>query len=94
MLPAPELDHMILSFCSEHWQKVARIVGKTFEALEQRGISIDGAADKVDERMAALVGSGRLEAKGNIKRWGYSEVRLPGGEAAAPVALTGGNEQA
>jgi hypothetical protein len=27
---------------------------------------------------AALVGSGQLEAKGDIKRWRYSEVRLPG----------------
>jgi hypothetical protein len=77
MLPAPELDQLILSFCNEHWQKVAKIIGNTYKALEQRGISINGAAEKVDERMAALVGSGRLEAQGNIKRWRYSEVRLP-----------------
>jgi hypothetical protein len=25
-----------------------------------------------------LVGNGKLEAKGDIKRWRYSEVRLPG----------------
>jgi hypothetical protein len=81
MLPAAELDQLILSFCSERLQKVAKIVGKTFEALEQHGISIDGAAEKVDARIAALVGSGRLEARGDIKRWGYSEVRLPGGSA-------------
>jgi hypothetical protein len=86
MLPAPELDQLILSFCNEHWQKVAKIIGNTFKALEQRGISINGAAEKVDERMAALVGSGRLEAQGNIKRWGYSEVRLPNGHAEAAVA--------
>jgi hypothetical protein len=83
MLPAAELDELVLSFCSEHWQKVARIIGNTFKALEQRGISIDGAAEKVDERMAALVGSYRLEARGNIKRWGYSEVRLPCGRSPA-----------
>ena len=83
MLPAVELDRIILSFCSEHWQKVARIVGKTYDVLEERGIAIAGdTADKMDERMAALVGSGRLEAQGNIKRWRYSEVRLPSGEAA------------
>jgi hypothetical protein len=37
----------------------------------------------MDARMAVLVRSGKLEAEGNIKRWGYSEVRLPGwgGEA-------------
>jgi len=77
MPPAPELDQLILSFCNAHWQKVARIIGDTFKALEHRGISVKGAAEKVDERMADLVGSGRLEAQGNIKRWRYSEVRLP-----------------
>ena len=60
---------------------MAKIVGNTFKAFEQRGISIDGAAEKVDERMAALVGTGHLEAQGNIKRWRYSEVRLPSGRA-------------
>lgn len=78
MLPATELDQIILSFCSEHWQKVARIVAKTYEVLEERGIAIVGdTADKVDERLAALVRSDRLEAEGNIRRWRYSEVRLP-----------------
>lgn len=49
------------------------------EALEQRGVQMDGSiADQIDARMAVLVGSGQLEAKGDIKRWGYSEVRLPG----------------
>jgi hypothetical protein len=76
-----ELDQVILSFCSERWQKVAKIIGNTLKALEPRDISINGAAEKVDERMAALVGSGRLEAQGNIKRWRYSEVRLPDGTA-------------
>jgi biotin-(acetyl-CoA carboxylase) ligase len=81
MIPAPELDQMISSFCSAHWQKVAKIVGNTFKALEQRGVSINGAAEKVDERIAVLVGSGRLEARGNVKRWRYGEVRLPDGTA-------------
>jgi hypothetical protein len=49
------------------------------DALDQRGVQIDGSVtDQLDARMAVLVGSGQLEAKGNIKRWLYSEVRLPG----------------
>jgi hypothetical protein len=76
MLPAAEFDQLLLSFCSERWQKVARIIGETFDALEARGLPI--SADQADARMAALVGSGQLEAKGDIERWRYSEVRLAG----------------
>jgi hypothetical protein len=40
-------------------------------------VRADAIAKLMDARMAVLVCSGKLEAKGNIKRWGYSEVRLP-----------------
>jgi hypothetical protein len=84
MIPAVDLDQLLLSFCTGRWLKVARIIGETLEALEQRGVQMDGSvADQIDARMAALVGSGRLEAQGNIKRWRYSEVRLPGGRVEA-----------
>jgi hypothetical protein len=73
-----DFDQVILSFCSGRLQKVAMISAKTYEVLENRGIEITAAtADAFDECMAALVDSGKLEAKGNIKRWRYSEVRLP-----------------
>ena len=73
-----DLDQLILSFCHGRLQKVAMISAKTYEALENRGIEITAAtADAFDECMAALVNSGKLEAKGNIKRWRFSEVRLP-----------------
>lgn len=83
MTSASDLDQLLLSFCTERWQKVARIISKTYEVLETRGRMFTGIADHVDARMAALVGTGQLEAKGNIKRWGYSEVRLPGGREEA-----------
>ena len=84
MIPADEIDQLLLSFCAERWLKVARIIGKTMDALDQRGVQIDGSvADQLDARMAVLVGSGQLEAKGNIKRWRYSEVRLPGESVGA-----------
>jgi hypothetical protein len=76
-----DLDQVILSFCNERLQKVARIAAKTYEVLENRGIEITAAtADAFDECLAALVGSGKLEAKGDIHRWRHSEVRLPGHE--------------
>jgi hypothetical protein len=83
MIPAAELDQLLLSFCTERLQKVARIIGETYEVLEARGMMFPGIADYVDARMAVLVGSGQLEAKGDIKRWRYSEVRLPGGRGEA-----------
>ena len=79
MIPAAELDRLLLSFCATRWLKVARIAADTYRALEDRGIQITvKTANAFDARMAVLVGSGQLEAKGNIKRWAYSEVRLAG----------------
>jgi hypothetical protein len=84
MIPADDIDRLLLSFSDTHWQKVAKIIGNTMKALEQRGVQMDiGVADQIDARMAALVGSGQLEAQGNIKRWGYNEVRFPGERTAA-----------
>jgi hypothetical protein len=84
MIPAPDLDRLLLSFCDTRWLKVARIAGETLEALEQHGVALDGTvADQIDTRLAALVGSGQLEAKGDIKHWRYSEVRLASGHAEA-----------
>lgn len=78
MIPAADLDQLLVSFCDTRWLKVARIAGKTLDAIEARGIKLDGTfADQIDARMAVLVEGGQVEAKGNIKRWGYSEVRLP-----------------
>jgi Protein of unknown function len=77
MIPAADLDLLLLSFCDRRWLKVARIIGKTFEALESQNVPI--SADQADARLAVLVESGQLEAKGDIKRWRYSEVRLASG---------------
>jgi Protein of unknown function len=74
MIPASEIDQLLLSFCSDRWQKVVKIIGKTFDALEQRQVRV--SADEIDIRMAALVTGGPLEAKGNIRKWTHSEVRL------------------
>ena len=80
MIPADDIDQLLPSFSETRWRKIARIVGQTMGALEARRVQIDGSiSDQFDARMAALVGSGQLEAKGNIKRWRHSEVRLPDG---------------
>jgi hypothetical protein len=79
VLSDSEIDQLLLSFCEHRWLKVARIVGKALDELEQRGILSDSAlADMIDLRVELLVSKGCLEAQGNIKNWGSSEVRLPG----------------
>ena len=78
MIPASELDRLLLSFCGKELRKVARIAGNTLRALEEQGVQLDGTvADQIDARLAVLVSSGQLEAAGNIKKWRFSEVRLP-----------------
>jgi hypothetical protein len=77
VIPASDIDRLLLSCCGAHWRKVARIIGQTYEILEDHGNAISsGIAKLMDARMAILVRSGKLEAKGNINRWGYNEVRL------------------
>jgi hypothetical protein len=84
MTPAAELDQLLLSFCGARWLKVARIAGDTLQALEERGVEMDGSvAGQIDARMAELLKTGRLEAQGDIKRWRYSEVCLPRGRVEA-----------
>jgi hypothetical protein len=78
VIPASDIDRLLLSFSDAHWRKVARIIGQTYKTLEERRNEIfHGIAKLMDARLAVLVRNGKLEAKGYIKRWGYSEVRLP-----------------
>src|SRR5262249_30999622 len=77
--PSRRTRSLRLSCCDAEWRKVARTAGNTLKALEEQGVQVDGTvADQIDARMAVLVGSGQLEAAGNIKKWRYSEVRLAG----------------
>lgn len=58
------------------WQKVAMVYAKVTDAM---GSTFpEGAAGQLlfDERIETLVESGRLEARGDIKLWRHSEVRL------------------
>ena len=68
MIPTSDLDRLLLSFCDTRWQKVARIVGKTMQVLEQQGVQIDGSiADQIDARIAVLVSERRV-GKGATRR--------------------------
>jgi hypothetical protein len=64
------LDTLIFTCASERWQKVARVIAQVADRAPA-GINFDTIA----ARIKALVGDGKLEAKGDLSRWGHSEVR-------------------
>jgi hypothetical protein len=69
------IDTAIIQATQDRWHKVARVVS---DALSAGGFpSSDDHFDLHVRRVIALVGSGALEGKGNLRRPRWSEVRLP-----------------
>ena len=87
MIPASELDRLLLSFCGKELRKVARIAGNTLKALEEQGVQLDGTvADQID----APGGIGQQQPVGGRRK--HQEVALQRsalaanqGEATAPA---------
>jgi hypothetical protein len=79
--PISFFDSLLMSFVTEDWQKVARIVGKSLACGTDDSLPINDIL--LRPRVNALVESGRLEIRGQSDRdIFFSEVRLP--EARAP----------
>jgi len=74
-------DDLIFSETRERWLKVARIIGRVSDRVPNGPHSEEIAA-----RIQTLVNEGKLEAKGDLSRWLYSEVRLAQSSAAARAA--------
>jgi hypothetical protein len=72
------LDALILSAASERWQKIAKIIA----VISDRGDD-ETKLDAIATLIRALVDDGKLQAKGDLSRWRYSEVRLPQSSSAA-----------
>ncbi len=74
---ATKIDGAILSVMEPSWRKVATIIGKA-SRVDGIGVPDNEEGHKiVASRIEALVREGQLVAQGNLKRWRYSEVRLP-----------------
>ena len=69
------LDNLILSLAETPWQKTAMIVARALDQCE--ALASEEFADRVTKRIAQLVKTGRLESRGDLARWRFSEVRLP-----------------
>ena len=70
-----QLDPLILSTANSRWQKVAMIIAKVEEKLEDTEQPIE--YERIAERVQVLVDAGHLESQGDVSRWRHSEVRLP-----------------
>ena len=93
MIPASDIDRLLLSSCDARWRKVARIIGQAYENPESRGIAISrGIAKLMDARLAVMVRSGKLEAKGNVERWGLQRGAAGGARSKQTVLEAGAGE--
>jgi hypothetical protein len=67
-----DLDAQLLALASTQWQKVAAIIAQVI--IAHPGEDIENRAGK---RIEALVRKGGLENAGDVRKWRFSEVRLP-----------------
>jgi len=63
-------DDLIFSETCERWLKVARIIGRVSDRMPN-----GPHFEQIAARIQGLVDEGKLEAKGDLSRWRYSEVR-------------------
>ena len=75
MPSSAEIDQAILAAVKNRWLKVAAINGDVLTQMLQDGIEVD--AEAIAACIEALIEQGRLQCRGNPKRWRHSEVRLP-----------------
>jgi len=63
-------DDLIFSETCERWLKVARVIGRVSDRVS------DGPHfEQVAARIRTLVDEGKLEAKGDLSQWQFSEIR-------------------
>lgn len=67
------IDATILSSARPWWQKVAMVVSRTLDELEDRYPELTDAF--IAERVQALVNAAQLESQGNLHHMRFSEVR-------------------
>jgi hypothetical protein len=74
--PDDALDAIILHAAGKDWTKVAVFIARAVDAAKVADREASG--QEIAARIYALVDSGELEAKGNVRRWRAGEVRKSG----------------
>ena len=81
------IDEAVLAVVEAYWKKVAMIISKTADKLSDELEGNDETYNVIASRIEALVLDGRLEPQGNVKNWGFSEVRIPNKNTTSDSAL-------
>jgi Protein of unknown function len=71
---AADIDAIIFSVLISRQQKTAMVVGSAVRHCEEHNLPIGAAI--FGARIKALAKSGRIEAFGDLRLWGHSEVKL------------------
>ncbi|HEY1772942.1 MAG TPA: hypothetical protein VGH91_07100 [Gammaproteobacteria bacterium] len=67
-----ELDALLLAQCKPRLRKVAMVVALAMRPYE------NWDEKRISDRIMALADAGDLVSEGDIRKWTYSEIRLPG----------------
>jgi len=70
-----QIDAFILSSARARWLKVARVIADVRKECERSGLAAD--EHHVSSRIRVMAADGRLEGRGNLAHWRFSEVRRP-----------------
>jgi len=68
------IDRLVIAAATDEWQKIAVLISKIFEDPALKGI--DGLAAQIAERINILSDHGRIDTRGNARRWRDGEVKL------------------
>jgi Protein of unknown function len=71
-----DFDRVILSTLNVQWRKTAKIIGDVSQHYRSLGVNLDPAMAAA--RLVTMVDSGLVESAGDLRKWGFSEVRLRG----------------
>ena len=75
-LTEADLDGIIFSLLSPHWQKTAKLVILAAKRCDELVLPISD--EIIAARLQVLADSDRIEGIGDLRKWGHSEVRLKG----------------
>jgi hypothetical protein len=67
------LDAIVRTAADDEWRKVAVFIARTVDMAKAADVTVSG--QQVAARVYALVETGTLEARGNVRRWRAGEVR-------------------
>jgi len=73
-LSEKDIDDILFPLLKSHWQKVALVLAKAIDCRNLMCLSI--GAEIFAARLQALSDNDKIEGIGDLRMWGFSEVRL------------------